>query len=960
MDDLLSQLMPIYQVGSDGFNWWIGQIEDTTEYKQNVKGSFRYKVRIVGVHVRTCEVVSVDDLPWAMVMMPVTSPMGPRTGVDPKLEPGQWVIGFYLDNDRQKPIIMGQLPQTPGATQSIADYKPGECNAFSNYKDPLINPNIHGSSPVEQGTIGQTKTEATGDSKGKTESKKDDDKNPAKPQPTARQIDAANRVNFCAEPPDTCDKRATTFGEKLENVVAEMLAAIQSNGGQLGDFLVNKATGELYGVIDDARSYISRALALLNDFIAECKGWVIDKLEAGVKDLINDTLGLNKEGGVLNEVTKWFNSYLIEVGCSMEDLGERLADWLTDLLMGYITDVYRMVACQVDKLVQGVLNEITKALDELLSNILGPLEEILGAIAKPLNIVGEVLLQAMQILGITCTGPNLQCENWRKICADGSTDKNKNKDEEEKKNFLDKLLGELEDGLDDLFPVTNPDYTIYTCDEAYEGNTLETTSIGFTGGVFTPGGGVGTDPTSKEKIVYTVDDIEVTEGQTATFTITRTGTVYLPSSILYETADGTADDTDYIGNNGIIGFSANETSKTVSFQTLFDDTKESEEDFFIILDHNTPLNDVGILFTKKKGRCVIKKKASTPDNVEGDDPKPFIPEKINPDKVLDDIFGGNDNNNTSDPGDGTDATGKLLQKYTVSPDKTVVQEGEFVTYTITTSNVDPGTIFFYTLTGTGITQSDIVGGSLGGQGYIENNQAQVVIGIEDDTDIELDEIMRFTIDGKGAYADVVITTGTNVEDLDDGLGEGGIETIYTAPTEPSVDPNDIITDDNGSIISIPVTNPGSPYVEPPYVFISGTGKGATARALLDENGFVTEIRVTKSGFGYKKNLPSSRNVRCIIDTMTLIRPGTGYTSTPTIYVDGRTDVAEAIINEDGYVIGARILDRTTTFSSYPEIFVIGGGGFGAKLIPSFRCLDTDGLTRIGSTKIGTGRYVDCP
>ena len=101
-------------------------------------------------------------------------------------------------------------------------------------------------------------------------------------------------------------------------------------------------------------------------------------------------------------------------------------------------------------------------------------------------------------------------------------------------------------------------------------------------------------------------------------------------------------------------------------------------------------------------------------------------------------------------------------------------------------------------------------------------------------------------------------------------------------------------------------------------------------------------------------------MRCIIDTMTLIRPGIGYTSVPTIYVDGRTDVAEAIINEDGYVIGARILDRTTTFGSYPEVFVIGGGGFGAKLIPSFRCLDTDGLTRIGSTKIGTGRYVDCP
>jgi hypothetical protein len=958
MDEVLSQLMPVYRIGSDGFQWWIGQIEDTSQFKENTKGYFRYKVRIVGTHVRSCEVTKVEDLPWAQVMMPVTSPMGPRNGGDPQLEPGQWVLGFYLDNDRQKPIIMGQLPQTPGSTSSIADYKPGKCNSFSNYKDPLINPNIDGTSPVEKGTLGQTKTTATSDGKGKTEEKENTSSNPPKPQITPRQIDAANRIDFCIKPPDTCEKRATTFGEKLENVVAEMLAAIQSNGGNIGDFLVNKATGELYGVIDDARGYINRALSLLNDFIANCKGWVIDKLEAGVKDLIENTLGLNKEGSVLNEVTKWFNSYLIEIGCSMEDLGKRLADWLTDLLMGYVTDVYRMVACQVDKLVQGILDEISKALEELLGEVLAPLEEILGVIAGPINIVGQVLLEAMSILGITCTGPNLICENWNKICTDGSTDKNK--DEEEKKNFLDKLLDDIDSGIDNLFPSTNPDYTIYTCDEAYDGNTLSTTTVGFTGGVFTPGGGAGTDPTSKEKIVYSIDDIQVTEGELAKFTITRTGTLYLPSSILFETANGTADEADYIKNNGIIGFSPNEAQKTITIQTLFDVEKEKDEDFFIILDNNTPISGTSIVFEKTKGRCLIRKKQSSPDNTAGDEPKPFVPEKINPDKILDIIL-PDDNNNEDNPGDDIDQrTGRLLEKYKVVADKKTVKEGDFVIYTITTKNVPTGTIVYYTLTGNNITQSDIIGGSLTGFTFIENNTAQVTIGIEDDTNIELDEVMRFSINGKGAYVDVKITTDKTVDELDDGVGDGTIDTIFTPPTEPSVDPGDIITDDNGGIISIPVTNPGSPYVEPPYVFIRGTGKGASARALLDEKGFVTEIRVTRSGFGYKKNLPSDKGVRCIIDTMTLIRPGVGYTTAPTIYVDGRTDVAEAIINEKGFVIGARLLDRETTFSSYPEIFVIGGGGFGAKLIPSFACLDTDELTRVGSTKIGTGRYVDCP
>jgi len=144
------------------------------------------------------------------------------------------------------------------------------------------------------------------------------------------------------------------------------------------------------------------------------------------------------------------------------------------------------------------------------------------------------------------------------------------------------------------------------------------------------------------------------------------------------------------------------------------------------------------------------------------------------------------------------------------------------------------------------------------------------------------------------------------------------------------------------------------------VTIGGEGIGATATALLDGKGFLTEIRVKSSGYGYRKNLAQDKDLRCIIDTFTLIRPGEGYTEAPKIYVNDELGVAEAIINEDGFVIGARVLDREKTFSSIPRVLIVGGNGFGAKLIPSLVCLDTEALSTIGSTKIGTGRYVDCP
>lgn len=130
--------------------------------------------------------------------------------------------------------------------------------------------------------------------------------------------------------------------------------------------------------------------------------------------------------------------------------------------------------------------------------------------------------------------------------------------------------------------------------------------------------------------------------------------------------------------------------------------------------------------------------------------------------------------------------------------------------------------------------------------------------------------------------------------------------------------------------------------------------------MLDENGLLTEIRVQSPGFGYKLNRASDNDVRCIIDAFTILRPGIGYTSVPDMYVNGELGIAEAVINDDGFVIGARILNREITFSEFPAIDIVGGGGYGAKLLPSLACLDTDALSTIGSTRIGTGQYIDCP
>ena len=329
---------------------------------------------------------------------------------------------------------------------------------------------------------------------------------------------------------------------------------------------------------------------------------------------------------------------------------------------------------------------------------------------------------------------------------------------------------------------------------------------------------------------------------------------------------------------GILGFAPNEIQKTITINTLYSVESEDDEDFYVKLSHNSPSKGSGVKsnFIKNIGKCTITEKSVVtpydPYNPIPEDPITGIEETFPPDEV--DIPG------TPDDGDddGGDDDQTLIPSYLVNANRTTCPEGEFIIYTINTRNVLNGTILYYTLTGNGITSDDIIGGATTGSVVINNNSGRVTVGIEDDGVVEEEEVLRFTLNGTGQAVDVLITTtddGTGSDDLGD-FDEGEGETPENAFEEfrvPTVDPGKVITDPGGGIIEIPIDDPGDPWAEPPYVWIGGEGIGAVATPLLDQNGFITEIRIKAPGYGYKKNLASDANVRCIIDTFTVFSPG---------------------------------------------------------------------------------------
>ena len=1014
MDNAFSNLIPEYRIGRDNFNWWIGQVEKPSRTTPEIKGSNRYKVRIVGEHLKDCEIVPPDDLPWASVIMPVNLPfsVGNLTGTHAQLKQGSWVIGFYLDPEKQKPIIMGSIGMTPGATKVVNEFQPGECNSFTTFLDPDIDVNKDGlPSPANNKT--QTSSQSAEPTPSREPKKSKDgiqtgavlfdetltadfnsvdlglgieysqffgagdgtfatfatssdgleglqtsvELSAGCPHPWAPPVPPAMIAPIAdgsQASEDWCQERASKCGpEDLKTsttrIMGEFLAEVQRNNGNIGTYLVGEATGGITDAVYTARKYTNKFVAVIKHFIAKVKGFIIEKLTEGVEALVKAVLRPDGTGNVLTPVVEWFNTLLKDLGCKMADIGERLVQWVTDLLMGIINDIYQSVACQIDAMVNGILSKLTSLMENIIESILGPLQDLLGPIAGALNLVGGAIAKVLDFLGISCSGPEAKCSEEDSECTNG---------EEKKKegDFLDDLL----DSIDNLFPDTSADTNQYVCDEAYEGKKLQPTRIGFRGGVFdsnyanSPKNNPNSD-TYKKKIVYDIQDIEVKEGDNAVFTITRSGYVTEASSVTFKTVGGSTatPKKDFIMVTDIVGFAVGETSKKIEVRTINDnDDSEDDEIFFSRIKLNSPDKTSGIIsrFKNNVAKCTIKQKLKN----NFDDYDPYDPYEYTFDGIIEEIETGIPETTAGESSDDVSTD----PSYTVVANRTSVSAGEFIIYTVTTENVPSGSILNYRLS-PNFTPTQILGGIISSNFVINDNQAKITVGIVDEYESETEEVLTFSISSTNAFADVLVIQNQDINDVN--ISEGDTpDNVVTSPTEPIIDTGDIITDDSGKIIEIPVTVPGGPYTEAPFVTIGGNGIGASATALLDSDGFVTEVRVLSGGYGYKKNLASNNDKRCIIDTFTLIRPGFGYQSSPTIYIDDDPSIAEAVINPDGFLIGARVLNRQATFERIPKIIIVGGGGYGAKLMPSLSCLSEDRLVEVGATKIGTGRYVDCP
>jgi len=127
-------------MGKDGFQWFVGVVED----RQDPKTLGRVRVRCLGYHTEDIIKLPTSDLPWAHPMNPITSATVSGVGQTPLgVVEGTWVVGFFTDGpDAQQPMIMGTLPGVPSnlptkdSKKGFQDYSNAN---YPKYKETDVN-----------------------------------------------------------------------------------------------------------------------------------------------------------------------------------------------------------------------------------------------------------------------------------------------------------------------------------------------------------------------------------------------------------------------------------------------------------------------------------------------------------------------------------------------------------------------------------------------------------------------------------------------------------------------------------------------------------------------------------------------------------------------------------------------------------------------------------------------------
>jgi len=360
----------------------------------------------MGYHSPNKVELPTEELPWALVMMPVTSPQRSGIGSLHQLQINSWVIGFFMDGaNAQVPIIIGALgDENP---QSGYGSEGGTAVGFDQLSSPDYDELVHGGEGTTVGGTGSTvedneetgQEEAPSNNEGIPEEEGTDStlnpRGPAEPQ-TEAQVAAQERK--CVTVNIGNGKCGGETATKLEGPMAEFMKfarGIEQN--EIGDF-IDKRTGDIVDLEQKIDSTTNRIQSKLNGLLGNIKGVVMEDVNNLVKEKLDGNGVPDPE--LDNKAKEELKNVSDLVSCLFKDMVEDLKDFIKGMLNDLLENVLDTALCLIENMIGDIMGKIMEKVDQALSMLKG----VVGNIKGQADMIQGLLSKTLDFIDLFCDG----------------------------------------------------------------------------------------------------------------------------------------------------------------------------------------------------------------------------------------------------------------------------------------------------------------------------------------------------------------------------------------------------------------------------------------------------------------------------------------------------------------------------------------------------------------------------
>ena len=448
-------------IGKDGFNWWIGQVENIgdgsydVETKEIDETDFDYnnkvKVRIVGYHNESRVELPTKHLPWAQVLMPPIYAQKSGIGSNHQLQLNSWVVGFFMDGAAaQIPIVMGSITdENPdvnygtekGKKEGFAKLAAGDYderhhintgstppNSGNNVKKDSTTGFDSSAMVMEDNPFSAAATTVTTSNKRALAIKNE--------SAAGFAADAAKRVTVQVGNGKCGSETAT----KLEGPMAEFMKFARGMEKNEIDEFIDKKTGDIVDLEKEITSVSDRIGTKIRGLTQNIKGVVMEEVDKLVTD------GLDKLSIPDPKKDEAVRKQLKDVGDLVSCLFKQILDEIGDFIKGLLKDLIENVLDTALCLIQNILGDIMKKLMDKIKDALGILKGVMGAIKGAADKIQGILNKVLEFIDLFCDGA-LSCAIGASVFETGVGGRKKGRDDtdddddDDKKGPLERFEG---------------------------------------------------------------------------------------------------------------------------------------------------------------------------------------------------------------------------------------------------------------------------------------------------------------------------------------------------------------------------------------------------------------------------------------------------------------------------------------------------------------------------------------